>query len=270
MPAQYPSLADSRRLALGALLLVLRRANWPFALVAGVIAWLLAWPLRDDAAALFIGPLAQLPHRLMTLLENTSLRVGWTAVVVAGLCVTFAMVANRGPRILRLAWGLLHGGSHIVLAILLAKFVAADSRLFTWVAAVQWPFSAAPLVLSLLLVLMAAPCAATLFGVYLVVSDRLWRWHRDEVFSVQSIIDYRNFLRMKIDDNGVLTIFPIGLRRVPRRWRTRAALESITPGGSRRQPKSSPLAGQTPPLYEPGDAVIEPHLIEPPITIAIQ
>ena len=263
----YPSPPDSRRLALGALLLTLRTANWPFALVAGVFAWLLAWPLRDRAAALFVGPLAQLPRRLLTLLESTSLRVAWTALAIAFLCVTFAMAANRGSRILRAAWGLLHGASHIVLAILLAKFVATDSWLFTWVMAVPWPFSAAPLVLSILLVLMAAPCGATLFGVYLVISDRLWRWHRDEVFSVQSLIDYRNFLRLNIDDTGRLSIFPIGLRRVPRRWRTRASLEGVKPGGPRRQPGPPQAAAQTAPLYQPGDALIEPHLIEPPIIV---
>jgi hypothetical protein len=33
------------------------------------------------------------------------------------------------------------------------------------------------------------------------------------------IEDWKNFLRMKIDSQGVLTIYPIGIDRVPRAWR---------------------------------------------------
>ena len=91
---------------------------------------------------------------------------------------------------------------------------------------------------------------ATLVGIYFVVSDMLFAWHTNEVFASQSIINYRNFLRMRIAPDGTLTIFPIGLREVPRKWRLRNA----------REP------GQ--PLYEPTDRVPAPHLIEGPITIA--
>ena len=62
---------------------------------------------------------------------------------------------------------------------------------------------------------------ATLVGIYFVVSDILFAWHTNEVFASQSIINYRNFLRMRIAPDGKLTIFPIGLREVPRKWRLR-------------------------------------------------
>jgi hypothetical protein len=34
-----------------------------------------------------------------------------------------------------------------------------------------------------------------------------------------SIPDWKNFLKLKIDEEGRLMIFPIGIRRVPRKWR---------------------------------------------------
>jgi hypothetical protein len=100
------------------------------------------------------------------------------------------------------------------------------------------------------LVLIGGLTGGTLAGLYLVVSDRLFGWHRNEVFAAQSIIDYRSFLRMKIDADGSLVLFPIGLRRVPRKWRARVRTAEIDP------------------RYEPADDVLAPHLIEGPIRVA--
>src|SRR4029450_7114071 len=101
----------------------------------------------------------------------------------------------------------------------LSSLVASASVLHGWIAPLPiWRELDEP-VLGALLVVMAAVVGATIVGVYLVVSDRLFGWHRNDVFAVQSIIDYRSFLRIKIDESGTLSIFPIGLRRVPRQWR---------------------------------------------------
>ena len=91
-----------------------------------------------------------------------------------------------------------------------------------------------------------------------MVSDRLFGWHRNDVFAVQSIVDYRNFLRMRIEKDGWLTIFPIGLARVPRQWRARVTMEPSEEDASAEQAR---------PLYEPGDYELLPHLIEAPIRV---
>jgi hypothetical protein len=244
----YPTKAQSQRRALGAVLLALRRANWPFALVTGLFYWLLAWPMRESAAGL-PGELTGLPGRAWDLLREAGCaRVAGTTTLVVVLLAVFALASNRGGiRALRAGWGLLHAAAHIVVAIALAGVVASDSPLALQLDAWSWPVLAGDLALGATLVLTGAICGATLFGVYLVVSDWLFGWHRDEVFSCQSIIDCRNFLRMRIDADGTLTIYPIGLARVPRRWRASGGADG--------------------PLYEPGDAALEPHLIEPPVRI---
>ncbi|HJZ81934.1 MAG TPA: hypothetical protein VKD91_16370, partial [Pyrinomonadaceae bacterium] len=38
-------------------------------------------------------------------------------------------------------------------------------------------------------------------------------------FSALAIPDWKNFLKLKIDNDGQLTIFPIGIRRVARKWK---------------------------------------------------
>ena len=61
---------------------------------------------------------------------------------------------------------------------------------------------------------------ALLLGVYLFVSIRLFGRHGNVAFSSLRIQGYKQWLRLRIDVAGVLTIHAIGIDRVPRRWRT--------------------------------------------------
>jgi hypothetical protein len=89
-----------------------------------------------------------------------------------------------------------------------------------------------------------------LMGLYLFISLRFFRRHSNEAFSALHIPDYKNFVRMYIDHTGRLTIYPIGLRRVPRSWANQ---------GSNAQE----------PVYVPdSEYKIDCELIEPPIMIA--
>jgi hypothetical protein len=91
--------------------------------------------------------------------------------------------------------------------------------------------------------------AGTLFGIYLLVTNRLFSFHEDSAFSSLRIPDYKNFLRLHLNREG-LTVYPIGVRKVPRRWR-----------------KSNKQAG---PRFEPVDRLIVPQLIEDPIQISVE
>jgi calcineurin-like phosphoesterase family protein len=229
----YPSRTDSRRLALGALLIAFRRANWPFGLFVGALYWLAAWPPRQT-------------------LFDDSTRVIVAEAATALICVGFAVFGNSGSRILRTAWGLALALAEIAMAVWLAWELRPQSRVGSFIVSMlPWSDMIASYVLAALLVLLGGLAGATIVGLYLVISDLCFGWHRNEVFAAQSIIDYRNFLRMKIEEDGSLLIFPIGLRRVPRKWRARP----------------NPELRQQGPRYEPADAALRPHLIEGPIRI---
>ncbi len=58
-------------------------------------------------------------------------------------------------------------------------------------------------------------------GIYLLVSINVFGRHSEEAFSSLAIEDWKSFLRMKIDAQGNLTLYPVGIRRVPRKWRAR-------------------------------------------------
>ena len=86
-----------------------------------------------------------------------------------------------------------------------------------------------------------------LMGVYLLISLNVFGRHANEAFSSLRIEDYKNFLRLHIAKDGSLTIFPIGIERVPRRWRATEA---------------SAFDAQ----LEPDDpSARQPQLIEPPL-----
>ena len=86
-----------------------------------------------------------------------------------------------------------------------------------------------------------------IMGAYLLLSLNIFGQHANEAFSALRIEDYKNFLRLHLDERGQLTIYPIGIEKVPRRWAS-----SHQGGGSR---------------YVPFDGKIECHLIENPIEI---
>ena len=260
----YPSQADSRRLATRALMLVCRAANWPFALTVGVIYLVMAWPLRGSLDALFERPLVNVLVAVWDLLVRREfLRSYAVALVILAGCALYALAANKGSKLLRAAWGLVHGKAHIVTALAIA-WLAAEGNALDRAVQSRMPDGVFPIwlawlpgfVLGVVFVLMAAVVGATLVGLYLVLSDRLFGWHRNDVFAAQSIVDYRNFLRMHIEPDGSLVIHPIGLRRVPRKWRARVTVEPEMTEDS-----------QAPPCYEPGDYDLTPHLIEAPIRI---
>jgi hypothetical protein len=62
----------------------------------------------------------------------------------------------------------------------------------------------------------AAIVSATVFGSYLWFWIRWFRRHPNEGFSSMAIENFKSFLRLKIDKAGGLTVFPIGLRDVPK------------------------------------------------------
>ena len=84
-------------------------------------------------------------------------------------------------------------------------------------------------------------------ALYRVVADH-WSCNSNALFAAQRIQDYKNFLRLHISDDGSLTVYPVGLEKISKRWR-------VVPEG---EPSDSWL--------EPVDAQ-PPFLIEPPFRI---
>ncbi len=57
-----------------------------------------------------------------------------------------------------------------------------------------------------------------LFGAWMTVTNKLFGWHGNDVFSSQAIADHKCFLRMHLEASG-LTIYPLKIAKVCRDWK---------------------------------------------------
>lgn len=102
-----------------------------------------------------------------------------------------------------------------------------------------------------LIVALGGILGGIVWGLYWAITSALFGMHMD-AFSALGIANYKNFLRMSFEP-GRLTIYPVGLAKVPgkRGWRAPLAGEAL--------PSHNPLILPKKPL--------RPHLIEDPIVI---
>lgn len=167
----------------------------------------------------------------------------WVAVVAVALVIVGTLLGYAGARssLARLVVGAQHALAHLVLAALPA--------LITTLA-----FGADGAVGGLLAAAVSAAVGFSLggvtFGLYLVLSHPFVPRHVNEVLACQGIPDYKNFLRLRLDQGG-LTIYPIGIRKVPRRWGRVAE------------------RGPEDPVLAPAEGELVAELIEPPIEVPV-
>ena len=86
------------------------------------------------------------------------------------------------------------------------------------------------------------------------MSGYLWAtnclgFHGNEAYAPLHHQDLKHFLRLHVDSDGALTVYPIGIDRVGRKWELRS--------------DAPPDA----PWFEPVGDEPEVHLVEPPIRI---
>ncbi len=136
--------------------------------------------------------------------------------VVAVFLAFWLFTDTHFPRY-RFVAGTVHGLAHL-LAVFLIGWGA--TRLAV---ALGFPFGETyQLLLSGAFILIAGWFIGSfVMGIYLLVSINVFGRHSNEAFSSLAIEDWKNFLRMKIDAQGNLTLYPVGIHRVPRKWKAR-------------------------------------------------
>jgi len=230
--ASYPPEPTSFGLAFRNLLFPV--LNPKFGVLTAVLYLLLAWSMPDLRQADSVG------HALR-LTINAKLPDPLATILVLAVIAGFVFFTDSHFRLFR--W--LGGGVHGLLHIAAAFFVGWGASAL----AVRWfDFNSTPyLLIAGVLILVGGWIAGSfIFGIYLLISINVFRRHGNEAFSSLQIEDYKNFLRMRIDPDGTLTIFPIGIDKVARQW------------------KPGPAGG---PSHVPDGSFTEPFLIEDPIRI---
>ena len=267
-PALFPDPATSRKLAAASLRFPM--TSWKLSAVIGAVYLVLAWLLQSaskmlDASAPLLEALAQGPALEPTLglfldaLTHAPLAFLVVLLLVGGL---YAFADCSGAR--RTMLGVVHGAAHLAVVMLLMWTLA---QVNLWLqgslggdparlhADAGWHVA----LFAAEMILAGWGVGGLTFALYLFLSHFLMGIHDNEVFAVQSIPDYKHFLRLHIDREGALTIYPIGLRQVPRRWRYRPEAAA---GEAWFEPEGTPVQERAL-LIEPPVAVgagVEPYV----------
>ena len=234
----WPTRRTSRRLCWRNLGFV--GINRWFGIVPAFLYLLIPWTLLVDLGNVTDTGVAL--RDVVTVLLGKPGAVFWVCALLAG----FVLFTDTHSRLYRWTAGIVHGVAHLIATFLLgwgATYVTVTSfglEFRTWQQL---------LVAGGCIVLAGWLVSGTVMGVYLLVSLNVFGRHANEAFSSLRIEDWKHFLRLHIDPSGDLTIFPIGMPRVPRRW----------------LPRPSGAAG--PQFVPANDRDGEPVLIEDPIVI---
>lgn len=198
----FPSPTTSWRLSLLNFFFLVK--NWRLGLVTGIVY----------ASATWLHP--ENPIDLHDFLSDGGRLLWGLLVFAAASFLTYRSGDGKDGRAFRLFGGMAHAASHITLALFIAYrsyhichgFLA--TALYGFLAQIALNF------------LGGAVLGTILLGLYLLTASNVFGAHTDEAFSALRIQDFKSFLRFRIEPDGKLEIFPIGIPRVPRKGEIRA------------------------------------------------
>lgn len=200
LAARFPSAPRSRLLSWGIFgRLPLR--NPGFAALVGVIQTMLMLAIAGVATQL-------------TMVEERLVTIPLIVMVLLTLsgALGLAYIPTGGPKTTRhLIAGTLHGLAQLGLGL-----IGALVWLQTPFIDLAWPL---PLLTAIVVYLpVAGVVGSLLVATYLLVAS-MFDVNLNELFAAQGIADHKSFLRLHIGSDGSLTIYPIGVDRICRRWR---------------------------------------------------
>ncbi len=235
----FPAESTSWWLNLWNLLFILW--NRRLGLVTGALYVLTAQAFLTDLGKFGVDRLPQAVASVAAAALTKPIALFWSVLIV----LAFFLFTDTHSKIYRFFGGFAHALAHLGAVLLIAWQAAGwvgNGRLLE-------QFTVVELLETALLIYVGGSIAGPLImGLYLLISLNIFGRHHNEAFSAIKIADYKNFLRFKIEENGDLVIFPVGVKRAVRKWRRGV-----------RKDHDADLVPDSPTLDN------EPFLIEPPI-----
>jgi hypothetical protein len=219
LKASFPSPAVSRRLCFGNLGFLAR--NWKFGVVPAVLYMMTTWSgLTDISRSNVDATVSQVVNAYV----RSPVAAFWALLLFFG----FWLFTDTHSRTYRFVGGTVHALAHTAAVFLLGwGFTVLTVSGF----GLAFASTLQLLVAGLLIFIGGWVAGSVILGLYLLVSLNVFGRHHNEAFSSLKIEDWKHFLRLRIDAAGDLAIFPIGIERVPRKWRAAA-----NPAPSRIEP----------------------------------
>lgn len=147
---------------------------------------------------------------------HAAIRYPLDGLWVIGIIGAFVFFTDTHVRWWRIIGGVSHALSQLGAAFIVgwtAFWVTTELMGLVYTSWLQLLLSGA------LTFVLGGVAGGVMMGGYLFVSVQLFGRHANEAFSALRIMDYKHFLRLRIDPRGALSIFCIGLERVPRNWK---------------------------------------------------
>lgn len=232
LATRFPDAAGSRRRSWG----VFGRLPWRnpgFVALLGTIHTLLMLSVAGAAAQL-----DQVAERLVSIPLLLSV-----LLVLGGTVGLASFPTGHASAQARVGWGTLHGSAHLAVGLVGG---------LTWLMLPfpNWPWPLPLLAATVLYLPVAGLVTSQLVAGYLLLASR-FGVNVNELFAAQGIANDKCFLRMRFASDGSLTIYPVAVERICRRWR--AAPDAERPDTSWIQP------------VDPEN--LRYRLIEPPIRV---
>ena len=137
------------------------------------------------------------------------------------LCfIGFLFFTDTSSKLYRMIAGPLHAVAHLAATFILSWQV---SHLLSGGGGLNFGSTVQLLEASALIFAGGWVIGSFIMGVYLFVSLNIFGRHHNDAFSALKIADYKNFLRLTIEENGDLVIYPIGVKKVIKRWKKGSA-----------------------------------------------
>ncbi len=214
--------------------------NLKFGLVTAALYLLTAQAFRVDLSRFGLADLGAAFTAVLLDVVYEPMATFWVAIILLG----FYLFTDTHSRYLRWIAGPAHAAAHLFAVFLLG-----------WVSA-YWLTGLGVLAGSILSILILALggyiLGPMIFGIYLLISLNIFGIHHNEAFSAIKIEGYKNFLRFKIDRNGDLTIYPVGIEAAMEEWKegdkTKGAPE-IVPRASTLEKKFKPFLIEEPIVF---------------------
>lgn len=205
----FPSTTISRKLTwrnFGFLFL-----NPWFGILTGLFYLLTVWSAKTDLSRFGIDDWKAAIYTVINQALKTPVGMFWIVAVILG----FIAFTDTHSRIYRITAGISHSIMH-----LLAAFILGWGTIhFCNYLGLSYDSIPQLLLSGALIFIGGWIIGSFIMGVYLFISLNWFGRHSNEAFSSLAIQDWKNFLRIKIDATGEVSIYPIGIRRVPRKWK---------------------------------------------------
>lgn len=187
--------------------------NWKFGLLTGALYVLTSWAFLSPIGQYGLSGFTTALGIVLWRPVEQPMAFFWLAAIFGG----FVLFTDTVSRAFRWVAGPLHGVAHLAGVFFVSWAVSHNVDATPGHSPADWTWLQL-LIGTLLIFIGGGVVGPFIMGIYLFISLNIFGRHHNEAFSAIKIEDYKNFVRFKIERDGDLVIYPIGVKKVMKHW----------------------------------------------------